>query len=65
MRASPVVRHGRRTPRTAILLHSVGQGLLVLPGAVTLLYAFAPDPSDPTLDRAMSVRLVSISGSLC
>jgi hypothetical protein len=35
----------------------------MLPGASTLPYAFA-GPTDPVLDRAMSVRPVSISGSL-
>src|SRR5260370_25380567 len=48
-------------PRTAILLRFVRQGLLMLP-AVHAALCVRPDPTDPMLDRAMSVRLVSISG---
>jgi hypothetical protein len=62
MRASPVVRHGRPyRPELTILLRFVRQGLLMLPAAHVAL-CVRPDPTDPTLDRAMSVRLVSISG---
>jgi len=42
-------------------LRFVRQGLLMLP-AVHAALCVRPDPADPALDRAMSVRLMSISG---
>jgi hypothetical protein len=58
------LRRGWFRARTVILLHSIRQGLPMLP-AVHPALRVRPDLTDPALDRVMSVRLMSISGSLC
>ena len=50
-----------RTAPNSYSVAFVRQGLLMLP-AVHAALCVRPDPTDPALDRAMSVRLVSISG---
>jgi transposase len=63
--ARPEAHRGSSTEtHRSILLHSVRQGLPMLP-AVHAALCVRPDPTDPAVDRAMSVRLMSISGSLC
>ncbi len=61
MRASPVVRHGRPYHPEQLFCCVCPPGFANAP-TVHAALCVRPDPTDPALDRAMSVRLVSISG---